>query len=130
MNVRKLVALDMVFHGQRLILLELGAGVGIPLLIGILMLTRGRFRWETVLGWYMLALSLNYVPLLVHAINLGTREKAAAEVQNELGAERDGAIRSYGVGALVLLLPLVVPVMAVVQALWRPKLRSGGTKVC
>ena len=119
MNVRKLVALDIVFQGPGLILLELSAGVGVPLLIGILFLARGRVLWETVLGWYMLALALNYLTLLLHAINLGTQERAATEVEAELGAERDGAIRRYGVGAVVLLLPLVVPVMAVAQALRR-----------
>ena len=110
-NVRKLAALDVALHGPRLITLEFAAGVGLPGILGLLSWARGKSSWQLFLGWYLLGLALNYVPLLLHALTLHSRESAAREVESEL---RQGTAR-YGVGSLLLLAPLVVFVMAVIQ---------------
>lgn len=112
-NVRKLAALDMAFNGPRLIITEFACGVFIPLGLGLLSLFRGHARWQSVFGIYMLFLAVNYVPLLIHAILIARKGSVREEVEAELG-DRD-ELRRYQRQMLVLLLPLVVPVLALAQ---------------
>jgi uncharacterized membrane protein len=114
MNVRKLAALDIVFHGPKLILVEFAIGVLLPLAIGILFLSRGHSRLVFIFGLYMLALGMNYLPLLLHAISIARSGDAAAEVSHELSKGRQSA-RKYQVQSLLLLIPFAVPVLALIQ---------------
>ena len=62
----------------------------------------------------MLALGINYLPLLLHAISIVRSGDAAAEVSHELGNGRQPA-RKYQVQSLLLLIPFVVPALALSQ---------------
>jgi hypothetical protein len=57
-NVRKLAALDIVFQGPKLILIEFAIGALLPLAVGILSAARGHSRLLFLFGLYMLALPL------------------------------------------------------------------------
>lgn len=111
-DVRKLVALDMAFHGKRFIVLEFAAGVVLCAAIGLLstaaglrMLNRG-VTWQLLLGVALLWIALNYVPLFIHAIRLATLGTAAEEVSRELADAR--LARSYSWRQLWILVPFAI----------------------
>jgi hypothetical protein len=120
-NVRKLVELDIVFHGYRFILLEFGLGTPALIALGVFVLSRavttsGSLSVGAIaFGAYALSLALNYLPLLLHAIDLARKRSAQSEVASEL-EERGRAARRYGTQQLLLLVPLAVFVLAIVQA--------------
>lgn len=119
-NVRKLAALDIVFHGPRFILIEFGGGVLLCLALGLwltyiaLPLSQDTGPLRLVTGLYILTLATNYTPLLIYAILIERRKSAQQEVAAEL-AERDRYTRMYGVQQALLLVPLAIPVLALVQ---------------
>lgn len=115
-NIRKLAALDIVFHGSKIILAEFAAGVFLPLALGLLSLFRGRARWQIVLGVYLVLLAINYVPLLIYGLMIVFRGDAHAEVADEL-AHKDRIASTYMAQSLFLVVPLVVPVLALAQSL-------------
>ena len=120
MNVRKLAALDIVFHGPRLIVLEFGAAVlGLVVLGGFTLihaLAPGQHpSMATVaIGAYFLSLALNYLPLLVYAVAIARIGSAESEVANEL-KQRGQSARKYGIQQLLLLVPLAVLLLAIAQ---------------
>jgi hypothetical protein len=72
-NVRRLAALDLQFLGPKIILTEFGLGVLGPIALGILTMRAGLHRFHSArmmaFGVYLLLLGINYVPLLLHAID-------------------------------------------------------------
>ena len=114
-NVRKLAAVDLAFLGPRLILPEFALGVFGPAAIGIVTLFRSHSAGAVLLGGYFVALGINYIPLLLHAISLVRHGTARAEVADEAG-DRTQLFRHYRRQSLWLLVPFVVPLMALVQA--------------
>jgi hypothetical protein len=114
LNVRKLVALDMVFLGRRVIVAEYAAGVVLCGLIGVLSLGRGAL----LLGIPLLWIGLNYVPLFLHAVDLARSAAARQEVvADELEDPR--AARSYSWRQLWILVPLAVVTFDGIQRLQR-----------
>ena len=118
LNVRKLAAIDLEFLGARFILAEFGIGVAGPVALGIFTLRAGVYRFHSLrmilFGVYLLAVGINYVPLLWHAIDMVHGGSAHAEIADELGDKR-AAFRKYRRQSLFLLLPFVVAVVAIVQ---------------
>ena len=114
-TIRKLAAIDIVFHGSRFIVAEFLAGVFGPLLLGLLSLLRGRAAWQTVMGVYMLLLAVDYVPLAIYAIILRRKGSARDEMAGEL--EQPETPSKYFRLSLLLLIPLVVPLRAIVEEL-------------
>ncbi len=128
MNVRKLAALDIVFHGPRLILTEfaiaviLGGGLGIfqfflffhnpshPLPVGFMGLF---FSWT----------ALNYVPLLLYAISIARSKSARQEVAFEL-EHKEFYARKYTLQSMWLLLPLVGPILTIFQEMQKRSRRD------
>lgn len=112
-NVRKLAAIDLYFLGPKIILAEFGLGVPIMLALGALSLRVGLLRthalWQILLGFYLLLLAVNYIPMLWCAIDIARRGNAAAELGDELG-DKATAMRKYRRQSLWLLVPLAVPV--------------------
>jgi hypothetical protein len=110
-DVRKLAAIDLHFLGPKLILTEFALGVAGPFVLGLLTLrSAARHNWPwalTLFGAYLLSLGLNYVPLLMHAVDLARSGTAMDEIADEL-SERNEAFRKYRRGSLYLLVPLVV----------------------
>jgi hypothetical protein len=115
-NIRKLAALDIVFHGSRLILVEFAVGVFLPLTLGLVSLVRSHARWQTVVGTYLVLLAFNYVPLAVYAIIMVRKRSAREEVIDEV-AHREHIASKYMPQSLLLLVPLLVPLAALAQEL-------------
>ena len=119
-TIRKLAALDIVFHGPKLILAEFAFGVFFTGALGLVLtyagFVTGHFRvpWVPLLGCYMLVLAINYVPLFLYAIKIVRRKSAQEEVAFEL-AQKERYARKYTAQSLLLLLPLVVPALAIAQ---------------
>lgn len=122
LDVRRLAALDMAIHGPRLILIEFAAGVvgcavlgALAFAHGIQLLPRG-MAWQLVLGVVLLGMATNYVPLLLHAIDIASHSDPRVEAAYELA--RPEVARQYTARQLLLVVPLAVAVLALVQG-WR-----------
>ena len=115
-NVRKLAALDIVFHGPRLILAEFALGMVLCAILGLWsFLNPIHSPFMNIIGCFFLWVALNYVPLLLYAISIVRRNSAHQEVAFEL-AHKDTYARKYTLQtAMLLLVPLVLPLLAVYQ---------------
>ena len=92
-EVRKLAAVDMAWLGTRIIVVEYAFGVVAPLALGIQTL---RHTWlasspstsQLVLGFWLLGIATNYVPLFLYAVSLARSGTAKAEGAPELPRAR------------------------------------------
>jgi hypothetical protein len=118
-NIRKLAALDIVFHGSRLILVEFILGVVVPGAIGGFSFFAffrnpahpfAQVFLACVLSW----IAINYAPLLFYAVSIIRGKSAEREVAFEL-EHKDYYGRKYTTQSLLLVLPLVVPALAIIQ---------------
>ena len=110
LDVTRLAELDMAWHGPHFIVWEFGLGVIGPAALGLLSLrytvTQGLslLSWPGLLGVELLAIALNYVPLLVQALRLRRDRSRLQAIKSEI--ETDAAeARSYGVRQLWILVP-------------------------
>ena len=118
-NIRKLAALDIVFHGSRFMLAEVMVGVfvsGALAAVTFFAFFRNPAHpfAQLFLGGVCSWIAINYVPLLLYTISITRRKSAEREVAFEL-AHKDYYARKYTTQSLLLVLPLVVPVLAVIQ---------------
>ena len=118
-NIRKLAALDIVFHGSRFILAEFIVAVVVPGVFGPLVLfaffhNPAHPFAQLFVGCVFSWIAINYVPLLLYSISITRRKSAQREVAFEL-EHKDYYTRKYTMQSLLLVLPLVVPVLAIVQ---------------
>jgi len=118
-DVRRLAALDMALHGPRLILIEFAVGVvgcavfgAFSIAAGVRLLAHG-FTWQLFLGIALLSVALNYVPLLLHAIDIMRRGSARQEAAYELAHPE--MVRRYTLLQLWLLVPFAMVIMALAQ---------------
>jgi len=114
MNPRKLAAIDIVFLGSKLIISEFAGGVLLCIALGTFVLFRGHSFWQLILGLYLVSLGINYVPMLAYAIAITTKQSARAELGNELKDKRR-AMAKYRRESILLLVPLLVPIVALAQ---------------
>ena len=115
-NIRKLAALDIVYRGQRTILMEFGFGVFFLGVLGLafLLFAHQRTSLTTAIGVYLLLLGINYVPLLAYTVSISRRKSAKQEVAFEL-AHADVYRKKYGIQQMLILLPLSIPLLTVAQ---------------
>jgi hypothetical protein len=118
-NIRKLAALDIVFHGSWFILGEFalgvaGCAVGGAFSLSIFFHTASHPLFAAILGFALSWIALNYVPLLLYAIKIVRRKSAELEVAFELERKGFYALK-YTFQSALLLLPLVVPILAIAQ---------------
>ena len=115
-NVRKLAALDIVFHGPKFILIEFALAVFICGSIGLLILHGANHSpLMIILGSFFLGVSLNYIPLLLYSINIVKHKSAQQEVAYEL-EHKDSYAGKYTLQSIILLLmPLAMLLLAVYQ---------------
>jgi len=115
-NVRKLAALDIVFHGPKFILIEFALAVFICGSIGLLILHGANHSpLMIILGSFFLGVSLNYLPLLLYSINIVKHKSAQQEVAYEL-EHKDRYAGKYTLQSIILLLmPLAMLLLAVYQ---------------
>jgi hypothetical protein len=108
---RKLAAIDIVTLG---LTLSVGNFVGTALLclsLGAFLLWRADSYQKLTLGLYFASLGINYMCMLFYALEINNRESARTAVGNEMNSERI-AMAEYRRQSIYLLLPLVVPIVA------------------
>lgn len=121
-NIRKLAALDIAFHGPKFILIEFALGVLGCAALGVFSLFFGLFHgpnhslFAIIMGCFLMWIALNYVPLLIYAISIARHKSAQQEVAYELEHKNKYAGK-YTLQSLLLLVPLAVPVLAAYQEL-------------
>jgi len=113
-NPRKLAALDLAFLGPWVILPEFILGVVGPISLGIWTMARIRSTGGFLFGVYLCLIGVNYIPLLWHAISLARQGTAHDEIRGE-GEDKRKMFRKYRRQSLLLLLPLIVPAVALWQ---------------
>ena len=120
-NVRKLAALDIVFHGPKFILIEFALAVFICGSIGLLILHGANHSpLMIILGSFFLGVSLNYLPLLLYSINIVKHKSAQQEVAYEL-EHKDSYAGKYTLQSIILLVtPLAMLLLAVYQNVGKP----------
>lgn len=127
-NMRKLTALDIAFHGHRFIVAECAVAVILGVGLGVLMLFTS-FRNPThsalagLIGLAPLWIALNYIPLLLYAIDITRRGSARQEVAFEL-EHRGFYARKYTLQSAWVFLPLAVPILAIVQEMQKRSRRD------
>lgn len=121
-SIRKLAALDLVFHGPRFVLIEFGGAVALTGALAAVSLRSaltGRGHpvvWEFVFGTLLAGIGANYLPLLISAISLIRKGTARQEVAAELEQSRQAQFR-YGTQQMLLAVPFAVAAIAGAQAL-------------
>ena len=114
-NVRKLAALDIVFHGPWLILAEFVLAVVVCAALGIWsFLSPIHSPFVTFIGCYLQGVALNYVPLFLYAISIVRRKSAQQEVAFEL-EHKDRYAAKYTLQSALLLVPFAMFILAVYQ---------------
>ncbi|WFE98687.1 hypothetical protein [Micromonospora sp. WMMD964] len=121
LDVRRLAAIDMwgsagVRWRRWVILAEFLLGVGGGGALGLLAVSSGG-GLRAVVGWWLIGLAVNYVPLSVHALTLIRPGALEAEIR---GVDVPGELQHYTTAQLWVAVPLLVAVLAVVQ--W-PRIR-------
>jgi hypothetical protein len=120
---KRLAAIDLVFLGPKFVIAEFAAGVLLSGGIGLFILARSLTSRSILLGLYFVSLSLNYVPMLVHAMRLAGTGAARAELGAELEDVRR-AMGKYRRQSLWLLVPLAPVIAGVKQMAGRQKDRK------
>lgn len=118
-NIKKLVALDISTHGRWVILAEFAFGVFVSGTIGIFSLFSFFSNTDSallvgIIGVVLLWISINYVPMLLYTISIMRHKNVSKEVAREL-ENGDIHTRKYAFQSLFLILPLVVPILAICQ---------------
>jgi hypothetical protein len=119
-NVRKLAALDIVFHGPTFTLIEFALGVFVCAALGLFSMYFGLFHGPDhslhaiILGCFLLWIALNYVPLLLYAMSIVRQKSAHQEVAYEL-AYKDKYAGKYTLQSALLLVPFAMLLLAVYQ---------------
>jgi len=108
---RKLAAVDVAFLGPKIILTEFAIGVFGPIVLGILALRKSHSTGGAIFGVYLLLIGINYVPMLINAINLAKNGTARDEIVDE-SEDTKKLFRKYRKQSLYLLVPLVAPIAA------------------
>ena len=115
LNPRKLAAIDLAFLGPKLVISEFTLGVLLSIALGVFVLLRGhRSPAQIALGLYLISLGLNYIPMLVYAIAINKAKSARRELGNELD-NKSAAMKKYRRQSVWLLIPLIVPIVALAQ---------------
>jgi len=115
LDARKLVAIDLVFLGAKVIIVEFAIGILFSAALGVFVLLRGHGSLvQVVLGLYLISIGINYVPMLIYAIAITKANSARAELGSELD-DKGAAMAKYRRQSLWLLVPLSVPVVVITQ---------------
>jgi hypothetical protein len=119
-NIRKLVALDILLHGRPFILIEYGLGIllGFGLGLASQQIATGLAGSyvSLVLGFYLALIGVNYLPLLVYAVIISRKNSAQNEAESELQNKS-----KYNRQQFLIFVPLLVLLVVVKQELDRPK---------
>lgn len=122
-NIRKLAAVDMMLHGTRLILAEYAIGIALPLVLGLISIIPGFFNftqsgWQTVLGYWLVSIAVNYIPLFIYAVIIARGGTVKAEGEPVLAQ-----IKLYNIQQLIIFIPLLVAILTLIQEAQRLKVK-------
>ena len=114
-NIRKLAAVEMAWLGTGVIITEYALGASMPLFLGVFSIRSALLSpilvgWEVFLGAWLIAISVNYIPLFIYAILIARTGSAKEEGQAEIARAR-----KYGSQQVIILIPLMVVIFALVQ---------------
>jgi hypothetical protein len=120
-NIRKYVTGDMEIQGVRFVLAEYAIGIFLPFVLGLITIVVGQFSsppsvLKTVLGYWFVAVAINYVPLFIYAILFareGTIKEKGAEERAEATRDRRRQV--------IIAIPFLVVILALVQEIRRQK---------
>jgi len=114
LNVRRLAAVDLSGLGPKIVIPEFALGVLGCWALGVLTVLRSRSLEMTALGIALVGVGVNYVPLLIHAIELVRRSAVEAAIADE-ARDRRALYAKYRKQSLWLLLPFAVGFAALLQ---------------
>lgn len=114
-TIRKLAAVDMAWLGTRVILAEYALGILLALILGLISVRSGLFGldrsdWEVALGFWLVGIAANYIPLFVYAVLIARGGTVKQEGQPEFAYAK-----RYGVQQVIILIPFLVVVLTLVQ---------------
>jgi uncharacterized membrane protein SpoIIM required for sporulation len=113
-DMRKLAAIDILFLGRTVTIAEYACGVILSGALGLFALFRSHSSWQYALSTYLLFLGINYIPMLLYACAIGSRESANVELADEL-VDKRRAMSKYRRQSLFLLVPLLLPILSLWQ---------------
>ncbi len=113
LNVRRLVALDIALHGSKFIILEFSFGIIFGFILGLYSLKSNYLNH--ILGWYIITLGLNYVPLLIYAINIIRIGSAKDESKDDLSDRK--RLISFSIRQFVIFVPFSMILLSIFQEL-------------
>jgi len=116
-EMRKLVAVDMVLHGRLFILVEFAVGVLLALGLGVfflrISLSSSPLIWKVLLvlfGLWSCGIAANYTPLFLYAVSIAKSGTVKAEGKPELPL-----VHRYNVQQFVIFIPFLVAIVAIAQ---------------
>ncbi len=116
-EMRKLVAVDMVLHGRLFILVEFAVGVLLALGLGVfflrISLSSSPLIWKVLLvlfGFWSCGIAANYTPLFLYAVSIAKSGTVKAEGKPELPH-----VHRYNVQQFVIFIPFLVAIVAIAQ---------------
>jgi hypothetical protein len=112
LNIKTLVFLDMAWLGAAITIAEYLIGVLGCAAFGLLAV-QGE-GWVALVGVWLLAISCNYVPLLLHAVSFALRPQGRPQ-RKELESWSREEMGRYRVRQLLILVPLAVIVLDLIQ---------------
>jgi len=117
-DIRKLVALDILLHGRPFILIEFGLGTALLFGLGFQQIVVGLAvsYVSLVVGFYLLFTGVNYLPLLVYAIIISKKNSAENEAESELQNKS-----KYNRQQFLVFVPLLIFLVGIKQELDRWK---------
>jgi hypothetical protein len=113
-NPRRLAAIDIVYLGWKFVITEFAIAVTLCPALGAFVLLRRQSGFQLGLGLYLIALGINYLPMLLYAVAIAKQRSARVELGEELNDKRR-AMAKYRRQSIALLIPLLVPAMVVWQ---------------
>ena len=111
---RKLAAIHIATMGPTLVIGNFAGTALLCLCLGAFIFWRAISYQQLAFGFYFVSLGINYVLMTLYAWEINNRESARAQIGNELNKKR-AAMAEYRRQSIYLLLPLVVPIVALQQ---------------
>jgi hypothetical protein len=113
-NVRRLAAVDLSGLGPKVIIPEFATAVLGAAALGALTLFRSASLAETTFGIALIGIGTNYLPLLIHAVDLVRHTTVETAIAEE-ASDRRALFAKYRRQSLWLLVPFAVALAALAQ---------------
>lgn len=108
---RKLAAIHIATLGPTFAISNFAGTALLCLSLGALILWHAHSIQLFTFGFYFFSLCINYTVMFLFALEINNRESARTEIGEELN-KKHGAMAEYGRQSIYLLIPVVVPMVA------------------